>query len=217
MSPLSSQTAYWKEQKQPFAYFARVGSFSSVNPHVNGQLTPLVEPCAALVTAVGLVLLVLGVGSHVIPDVTLERLLADVALVETFVLVKRQDVTFKRVGARVGLVAEVALVLARADVKLHVRLQVAARIELEVAGRARVWFVAGVGPLVDEQLPAAGKRLSAVVAVVRLLAGVRSTVKAEAFLDREALVADVALVRHLAGVGAHVDRQTSDLDELNEN
>jgi hypothetical protein len=98
-----------------------------------------------------------------------------------------------------------------------VGLQVAARVELEVAGRARVRFVAGVGPLVDEQLPAAGKGLSAVVAVVRLLAGVRSTVKAEAFFDREALVADGALVRHLAGVGSHVDRQTSHLDELNEN
>ncbi len=109
-----------------------------------------------------------------------------------------------------------ALVLARADVKLHVGLQVAARVELEVAGRARVRFIAGVGPLVDEQLPAAGKRLGAVVAVVRLLAGVRSTVKAEALLDREALVADVALVRHLAGVGSHMDRQASHLDELNE-
>ncbi len=187
-----------------------------MNPHVNGQLTPLVEPCPALVTAVGLVLLVLGVGPHVIPDVTLERLLADVAFVETFVLVKRQDVAFKRVGAGIGLVAEVALVLARADVKLHVGLQVAARVELEVAGRARVGFVAGVGPLVNEQLPAAGKGLGAVVAVVRLLAGVRSTVKAEAFFDREALVADVALVRHLAGVRSHVDGQTSDLDELKE-
>jgi hypothetical protein len=97
-----------------------------------------------------------------------------------------------------------------------VGLQVAARVELEVAGRARVGFVAGVGPLVDEQLPAAGKGLGAVVAVVRLLAGVRSTVKAEAFFDREALVANVALVRHLAGVGSHVDSQTSHLDELNE-
>ncbi len=73
-----------------------------------------------------------------------------------------------------------------------------------------------MGPLVDEELPAAGKRLGAVVTVVRLLAGVRSTVQAEAFLDREAFVADVALVRHLAGVGSHMDRQASDLDELNE-
>ena len=64
-----------------------------MNPHMNGQLAPLIEPCAALVTTVRFVLLVLGVRPHVIPDVSLERLSANVALVKTFVLVERQDVT----------------------------------------------------------------------------------------------------------------------------
>ena len=108
-----------------------------------------------------------------------------------------------------------ALVLARPDVQLHVSLQVAARVELQVAGRTRVGLVAGVSSFVDEKLPSSGEGLVALVAVVRFLSGVSSAVETEPFFDGEALVADDALVRHLAGVGSHVDSKTSDLDKLN--
>ena len=56
----------------PRAYFARVRPLARVNPHVHCQLGSLVELGAALVALVGLVLLVRGVGPHVVLDVTLE-------------------------------------------------------------------------------------------------------------------------------------------------
>ena len=56
----------------PRAYFARVRPLARVNPHMHCQLGSLVELGAALVALVGLVLLVRGVGPHVVLDVTLE-------------------------------------------------------------------------------------------------------------------------------------------------
>ena len=110
----------------PLTNFARIRSFSGVNPHVNGQLTSLVEPCTTLVTAVRFVLLVLGMGPHMIPDVALERLSTNIAFVKTFIFVKRQNVPLQSVRSRIGFVAKVTLVLTGTSVKLHVRLQVAA-------------------------------------------------------------------------------------------
>ena len=55
---------------------------------MNGELRPLVEAGAALPAAERLLLLVLRVGAHVVADVALEALPADVALVEPLVLVE---------------------------------------------------------------------------------------------------------------------------------
>lgn len=89
----------------PLTNFARVWSLARVNSHVDGQLASLVEPGTALVATVRFVLLVLSVGSHVIPDVALERLATDVAFVKPLVFVERQDVTLQRVRTWIGLVA----------------------------------------------------------------------------------------------------------------
>ena len=97
-----------------------------MDPHVYSQLTALVEPCSTLVTPKGFLLMVISVGPHVVPDVALERLATNVALVKLFVLMERQDVSFQCVGPGVSLVAEVALVLARSHVHLHVGLEVSA-------------------------------------------------------------------------------------------
>ena len=70
--------------------------------------------------------MVISVGPHVVPDVALKRLATNVALVKLFVLMERQDVSFQCVGPGVSRVAEVALVLARSHVHLHVGLEVSA-------------------------------------------------------------------------------------------
>ena len=90
------------------------------------QLTALVEPCSTLVATKGFFLMVICVGPHVVSDVALKRLATNVALVKLFVLMERQDVTLQCVGPGVSLVAEVALVLARSHVHLHVGLEVSA-------------------------------------------------------------------------------------------
>ena len=147
----------------------------------------------------------------------LKRFSTDIAFVEPLVLVERHDVALQRVGPGVGLVAEVTLVLPRARVELHVGLQVAAGVELEVTGGARVGLVAGVGPLVSQELSSTGELFAALLARVRLLPGVRPAVQPESFLDGELLVADFALVRHLARVGPHVNSQAADLNKLRPN
>ena len=59
-----------------------------MNAHVHGELGALVEAGAALPAAERLFLLVLRVGAHVVADVALEALAADVALVQPLVLVE---------------------------------------------------------------------------------------------------------------------------------
>ena len=96
-----------------------------MHAHVNSQLAPLVEPGTALMAAERFLLVVVSVRPHVIAYVTFKRLPANIALVQLLVLVKRQDVSLERVGPGVGLVAQVALVLPRSDVHLHVGLEIA--------------------------------------------------------------------------------------------
>ena len=75
-----------------------------MDAHVHGELRALVEAGPALGAPKGLLLLVLGVGAHVVADVTLEALATHVTLVQTLVLVEGEDVALQRVGARVRLV-----------------------------------------------------------------------------------------------------------------
>ena len=138
-----------------------------------------------------------------------------------------EDVSFERVGSRVSLVAQVALVLPGARVELGVRLEVPGGGEPQRALGARVRLVPGVRPPVHHQLAAAGETLAAVLARVpaykctsgqverffkvvprlRSLSRVGSGVQAQSLLHGETLVANAALVRHLSCVGSHVDGQ----------
>jgi hypothetical protein len=77
----------------PFANLAAIRTFTRVNPHVYSQLTSLIEPCATLMTPVWLIFLVLGMGPHVVTNVTLKRLATNIAFVETLVFMKCKDVT----------------------------------------------------------------------------------------------------------------------------
>ena len=77
-----------------------------------------------------------------------------------------EDVSLERVGPRVRLVAEVALVLPGARVELGVRLEVPGGGEAQRALGARVRLVPGVRPPVHHQLAAAGEPLAAVLARV---------------------------------------------------
>ena len=198
----------------PGADFAAVRPLARVDPHVDRELGALVEPGAALVAPEGLLLLILGVGPHVVADVALEALATDVTLVEPLVLVEGENVALQGVGSRVGFLAQVTLELPGPYVKLHVGLEVPAGGELEVAIRAGVGLVPRVGTSVDHQLPATGEPLVTVLALVRPLPGVGSLVQPEPLLDGEPATALLTLVRHLTRVRPHVDGQAADLDEL---
>ena len=85
------------------ADLAGVGPLPGVNPHVHRQLGPLVELGAALPALVRLVLRVRGVGPHVVFNVSLERLVADVAFVHLLSFVEREDVPLEGVSSGVRL------------------------------------------------------------------------------------------------------------------
>ena len=77
-----------------------------------------------------------------------------------------EDVSLERVGPRVRLVAEVALVLPGARVELGVGLEVPGGSETQRALCARVRLVSRVRSTVNHELAAAGEALVAVLARV---------------------------------------------------
>ena len=87
----------------PWAYFTRVRPLSSVNSHVNCQLRPLVKFCSTLATVERFLLCICSMCSHVVFDMSFERLVANITFVHFLSLMEGEDVPFQSVCSRICL------------------------------------------------------------------------------------------------------------------
>ena len=75
-----------------------------MHSHVDGQLGSLVESGSTLTTSKRFFLAVFGMSAHVVTDMAFEGFAAYIAFVKTFVLMKRQDVSFESICSGIGFV-----------------------------------------------------------------------------------------------------------------
>ena len=76
-----------------------------MNSHMHCKLRSLVEPGSALGAAERFFVAIFSMGAHMIPDVALERFSADIAFVQSLVLVKGQNMPFEGVSPWISFVA----------------------------------------------------------------------------------------------------------------
>jgi hypothetical protein len=136
--------------------------------------------------------LVLLVDAHVLREVALQLLVADVAMEGLQVAVEASQVLLEGVASVELLPADVADEVPYLQVPVNVQLQVGRAGESRVADGADVGLQSGVRPHVLLQLPPSGEGLGAHPAVVGLVPRVDADVQAQTLLHRKHLVAVVA-------------------------